>query len=130
MRAHALATIRVWKKRLELKVHSRFDATTGFRSRRGNSHDQVPAAPTHAPFASYKATQVRLPAQTAFDHIINLAHRIDYAHNVLVRAPQGNQDGSRRPGPSRVCDYRHRLAGRLARLHITVAGRRARAFRV
>ena len=45
-------------------------------------------------------------------------------------AHKESHDGSRQPGPSRLRDHRHRLAGRLPRLHPAVAGRRACAFRL
>ena len=40
MRARALVTVRVWKKRLELQAHSRrtSEAAAGFRSRPGFGH--------------------------------------------------------------------------------------------
>src|ERR1700712_612907 len=45
-------------------------------------------------------------------------------------ALNGEPDGSRQPGPSRVCDHRHRLAGRMARLSIPLTRRWIGALRL
>src|SRR5262249_42413069 len=61
MRARALATVRVWKKRPEHQAHSRSDIETpaGFRSRRGLSYDDsAPVTPHNAPFPTYKTPRV------------------------------------------------------------------------
>ena len=43
---------------------------------------------------------------------------------------RGQTDASGQSGPARVCDHPYRLARRMARLHIAIALRRARAFRL
>src|SRR5215831_21309368 len=60
MRARALATVRVWKKRLEHQVRGlTSEAAAGFRSRRGLNHDDsAPVTPHNAPFPTYKTARV------------------------------------------------------------------------
>src|SRR5262249_2866793 len=45
-------------------------------------------------------------------------------------AAEEKRDASGRPGAARLCDHRHRLAGGVARLHLAIAGRRTRTFRL
>src|SRR5262249_43629055 len=61
MRARALATVRVWKKRPEHKLTRGLisEAAAGFRSRRGlNYDDSAPVTPHNAPFPTYKTPRV------------------------------------------------------------------------
>src|SRR6516225_9006140 len=64
MRARARATVRVWKKRLELQAHSRFVIREGrgFRSRRGPTHESTLVASHYAPLASHKKAPAKAGA--------------------------------------------------------------------
>jgi hypothetical protein len=58
MRAHALATVREWKKRLELIRGLKAEAAAGFRSRRERCREPTPVTPQYAAFQTYKAARV------------------------------------------------------------------------
>jgi hypothetical protein len=65
MRARALATVRVWKKRLERQAHSRFKirSACGLPVATGDGHDRTPAAPQNAAFPTYKTPRVHHAAR-------------------------------------------------------------------
>src|SRR5258706_15386430 len=61
MRARALATVRVWKKRLEHQAHSRSDIRGGCGlpvATGAELDDSAPVTPHNAPFPTYKAVRV------------------------------------------------------------------------
>src|SRR5262249_16139489 len=63
MRARALATVRGWKKRLELIRGLRSEAPADFRSRWGDGHDRIPVSPQNGVWPTYKAPRVHIDAR-------------------------------------------------------------------
>ena len=60
MRAHALATVREWKKRWSAKLIRGLsaEAAAGFQSKRGRWRESTPVNPHYAAFATYKTAQL------------------------------------------------------------------------